>query len=434
MGRRSTIALLTGTLAAACGGPASAELTYGVEAGAGRSDNITRVADDEVSETLATAGVNLEWHETRPRLRADISADADYVKYLDDTYEAEVIGGLNGTLDFALLPERLSWIFQDSFGQQATDPFAPQTPDTRENVNYFTTGPTLQFPIGTRAARIFATYSLTDYENSPLDSERLVGGVSFGPRGLEGRGLGINAVTEQVKFDDDINTDFDRDSVYVSYRLSGSRTRISAEAGYSWLELEGAADKSGDPRISLEVERDLTDSSMLVLNLGTQLTDSSDALRSTLFTGPPGGAGGGINATSDPFRNRSVSLYWNFNKRRTSLSIGGSLNDDEYETATFLDRRRTVWSVSVGRQTSSRLNIGLTGNYTDEKFDLNGQQTRLLDLGATADWRLGQSTTLNLSLLRSDRDVNVGLGDYTENRVMLRLIWSGGDPTGGRAR
>lgn len=423
MERRSTIALLAGAFAAVCGGNAFAELRYSVEAGAGHSDNITRVEGNEISESLASAGVTLEWHEQRSRLRADVSVDADYVHYLDDTYEGEVVGGLDGTLDFALIPDRLSWIVQDSFGQESTDPFSPVTPDTRENVNYFTTGPALEFLLGGQQARVFATYSMTDYERNPFDSDRVVAGLSFGRSNAAGRGLTINAVTEQVEYKDQPDGDFDRHSVYAAYSVEGARTELSAEAGYTWLDPVNG-EKRDDPRFRLEVTRELSSSNTLALRLGTQLTDSSDALRSSLGGGgiDPGSTPS-VSSASDPFENRYASLVWSFHRHRTSLSFGGDYSDDTYETQSQLDRERVTWNASVGRDLTSRLSIGLNAILVEEDFESSGLSATTRDLVGSVDWVLGPTLGLRLELSRFDRDSDDATGEYTENRIFLTLSY-----------
>jgi hypothetical protein len=432
MMRRSTIAWLAGAVAGACATTASAELTYTVDVGAGHSDNITRVPDDEISESMAAAGLTLEWQESRRRLVADVSIDADYVHYLDDTYDGEIVGGLDGTLDFSLIPERLRWVVQDSFGQQSTDPFSPQTPDTRENVNYFTTGPTLEFLLGRQLARVYGLYSMTDYERSSFDSDRLVGGFNIGRSSPGGRGFAINGVTEQVTFKEAALTDFDRHSLYGSYSIEGSRTEISAEAGYTWLELEDGT-KSGDPRFQLQVARELNSSSTLRLRAGTQLTDSSEALRASFGTGAGGGGAplggsGGVSAASDPFRNRFGGLTWDFNKHRTSLSLGIDYSDDTYETQSQLDRNRVSYRASVGRQLTSRLSIGIDGTLSDEEVEFTGNTNETLDYGASLDWQLGPTMGLRLELDHSERatDGATNTGEYSENRVWLSFVFRNG--------
>lgn len=426
MGRRWKIALLAGLFAAGSGTTALAELTYTVDVGAGYSDNITRVEDGESSESMATAGLVLDWQERRPRFTADVSADADYVHYLDDTYEGEVVGGLDGTLNFKVLPDRLSWLVQDSFGQESSDPFSPVTPNTRENVNYFTTGPTLEFLLGRALTQMFAMYSQTNFERSPFDSDRLLGGVSIGQRTPGGNGFALNAVTESVTFDNELNTDYDRDSAYLSYEREGARTEISAEVGYTWLEDENGV-KSSDPRFLLDVRRELSTSSMLALRLGTQLTDSSDALRTDLGggTGAPG-AGAGVSSSASPFENRFASLNWQFNRHRTSLALGADWSDDTYDGEPQLDRERLMWNASIGRQISNRLSLSLQANITDEEFEISGQSIDTMEIGAAVDWQLGPTVGLRLDLTRSDRNASDATGDYVENRAFLSVLYRSG--------
>lgn len=424
---RSKIALLAGMVAAASGTAAHAELTYTADIGAGYSDNITRVGQDEVSESMASAGLVLDWQERRPRFSADVSVDGDYVHYLDDTYDDDIVGGLDGTLDFKLLPDRLSWVVQDSFGQESIDPFSPVTPDTRENVNYFTTGPTLEFLVGRALTRVFATYSLTDFERTSFDSERVLGGLSIGRRSASGDGLAFNAVTENVKFKNDFNDDYDRASAYLSYDRAGARTEISAEVGYTWLELEDGT-KSDDPRFSLEVTRELSTSSTLELTLGTQLTDSSNALRSDLGGGGTGtpGAGSGVTSSAAPYENRYASLAWQFNRHRTSLSLGTDWSDDTYDQTPEFDRERLNFNASIGRQISSRMSVSLQGNMSNEEFVTSGASVDTLELGAAMTWQLGPTLGLRFDFTRSDRQSSDGLGEYVENRAFLSLTYHSG--------
>ena len=123
---------------------ARADLNLDAEIGAEHSDNVRRVATDEQSDTIGTARVTLTLEEMRPRLEARIAADVQYRHYFDDSYDSEVVGGLSGDVAWSILPERFIWIVQDNYGQIAADRAQPDTPDNREDINYFTTGPDLR--------------------------------------------------------------------------------------------------------------------------------------------------------------------------------------------------------------------------------------------------------------------------------------------------
>src|SRR5262245_5868345 len=68
-----------------------------LELGAERSDNVTRVPVDEQSETIGTARIGLAIEQHRPKLDADISGDVQYQRYFDETYDNEVLGGVDAS-------------------------------------------------------------------------------------------------------------------------------------------------------------------------------------------------------------------------------------------------------------------------------------------------------------------------------------------------
>jgi hypothetical protein len=431
LNHRRSIIVSACFIAALCG-RAHADTRLTVEAGAGHSDNITRTEGEEVDETIASLGVDLEWQAERPRLTADVNLNADYLEYLDDTFDSEVVGAGNALLNFALVPERLNWTLEDHYGQQSNDPFSPITPETRESVNYLSTGPDLLLRFGDAGVRLFGQYSLATYERSPVDNERLVGGLSLGRAGVRGQGLSFNAVQESVAFDDLPANDFDRRSAYLAYGISGARTELRIEGGYTWLEPE-QGEESGAPRVLVQVDRELTRSSTLTLVLGTQLTDSSAALSSAVDGPVPSGPT--VTATADPFENRNASLSWRFARRRTSIALGVDWDDEQYETQPLLDRTRTSFDVALDRRLGARLSAGLSASLIDEDFDAANFDARTRELAASLSWQAGRAIGLRLVAERSSRDTSTGLGEYGENRVFLRVFYiaTRGTPDGGAA-
>jgi hypothetical protein len=130
-----------------------------------------------------------------------------------------------------------------------------------------------------------------------------------------------------------------------------------------------------------------------------------------------------VTATADPFENRNAALTWHFVRRRTSLAIGASWDDQSYETQTVLDRTRIGWSVSLVRHIASRLTASLEGALNDEDFDESDFTSKTRDFGASLSWQFGQSAGLELQADRSNRTTSTGLGEYTENRVFLRVYY-----------
>ena len=165
--------LLASALLLACGmqSLAAAELEAEVRAGVGVSDNIARTSTLEIEETITTVGFEFAATEQTRRLDLNIRSNVDYLNYVDDTFDAEWVGGLDGYANFSLIDERLSWDIRDNFGQQLLDPLEAARPGNRENVNFFTTGPTLTLSPGGRTPMVLdARYSRVGYEERPLVS------------------------------------------------------------------------------------------------------------------------------------------------------------------------------------------------------------------------------------------------------------------------
>ena len=233
--RRVAAPAIAGIMGLCASVAARADLAGIAEVGVGHTDNITRVQTNEMDETIGTVGLELDWTERTRRIRGDAIVDLSYYEYMDETVDSELLGNANGTLGLAIVPETLQWVFQDSFGQARSDPFSPMSPDNREDLNYFSTGPELTVRLGsTGFGRLSGRWSTTTYEDSPLDADRTTGAVAFGRRASPRSELSLNAVTESVDFDDVFNTDFDRDSVFVGWQLDASRTLIDAEI--SWYD------------------------------------------------------------------------------------------------------------------------------------------------------------------------------------------------------
>jgi hypothetical protein len=407
---------------------ARAEVAATADVGVGYSDNIRRTETNEVNETIGAAGLNLDWRERTRRLRGDATIDLSYFEYLDDTFDSEVVGTGNGSLTLGIVPDTLHWVVEDTFGQARSDPFAPVTPDNREDLNYFSTGPDLIVRFGdTGFGRVFGRWSSTNYETSPLDAERTTGGISIGRRASSRTELTLNGVTERVTFDNPLSPDYDRKSVFAGYKLDAARTSLTADLGYTWLDRDGSDDTTGSALVNITAARELSAASLLRLTLSSQLGDAGESLRGAL-SGEVVGGGGQITASSDPFENRLASLQWQFARNRTGFGLGVSWNQERYETQTLFDRTRYSYTASFSRQLSRTLDLELIATLDNEQFENVDLDTDEARFGVTLSWRAWRALGLRLLVERSDRNTSNGLGEYQENRAFLRLAYYWGDP------
>jgi hypothetical protein len=412
----------------ACCQSAIADLSYRVDAGLGYSDNIRRTAVEETSEQIAVAGLELQWLERTRRLEADVGVSGDYLHYRDDTFEDEFVGTANGQMILGIVPERFTWLVQDSFGQTQSDPFAPTTPETREDINYFTTGPDLIANLGaSNTMRLYGRYSDTHYERSLLDSERTGAGVILA-RQLSGQNqIALQGVEERTRFDDIPLSDFDRRNAFLTYTSTGARTQLVLEGGYSWITRQDDSEMSG-PLARVDLTREVSAASTFTLSFGTQFSDASQSLRGAVESAPAGGTTD-VVASPDPFENRFASVGWNFNRNRTGFGLRAAWNQDRYETQSVdiadLQSDRTSWTyeLTFSRRLSANVTTNLIGAFTDEEFDATGATSEELRVGGALDWQFGRHVGISLSAEHFERRSSDAATDFDENRGFLTLFY-----------
>lgn len=404
---------------------ARADFRFGVEGGVGFTDNLARVEDPVSDENIGVFGAQIDWQQQSRRINADVLIDLDYYDYSDDTYGHELLGTGDANIEIAIVPEKFKWLFQDSFGQAQDDPFAPSTPGTRENVNYFTTGPEASFRMSSaNVLRVTGHYSSVFYDVTPLDSQRGSALVMLAHEFSAASQVAVNASYDRVEFVDSGQFDYNQKAAFASYQLHGSRTTMDGQLGYSAIEDAATGDDDGGLLFSLSLTRELTQFSSLLLDVGTQFTDSAEALRDSVANGgTTGGARsvGDVAATGDPYEDQHASLGWQFGRHRTDFTLRGSWNQERYETQTQLDRTRLSFDAGVRRQFTPTFDGSLTANYMIEESDATGIASNQLDLGLNFGWRFARTLSLRLDLEHDTRTSDDGAGEYTENRALLTM-------------
>jgi len=418
--------------ALACTATAHAGLTYEARVGGGASDNITRVATDEVDETMAVVGLDLDWQEQTRRIDARVLTNLSYVDYLQNTYEGDFVGTGDADLTFGIVPDRFLWHVEDNFGQGRGDPFQPVSPANRENINYFTTGPDLQLHFGSQTSMlIFGRYSLSDYELTPSDGERTAAGLGLYRQLSAASRIGLNAMRDESKFDNPLSPEYDRTSAYVSYDVTQGRTRIAAQLGYTDLEFDNGASDSG-PLIDVRITRDVSASSTLSVSASQKFTDAAEALQD--ITSGQQDPGGGLTATSIPYEGRDFGVDWHFARQRTDITLGALFEKDDYVTGTQMDLERQTYTAIFTRRLRPTFGVTLDVRYFTEDFPNANLDADNLGAALRLNWQVGRAIGLRLDVEYYDRDTEDPAGGYQENRAMLYVTWSGGTPGGAGAR
>lgn len=431
--------------AAACcalvlfGGTADAQsLDWSVSVGATHSDNARRTATDEVSDTRGELGVNLSYVKEEGRLTARVSSNLQYRSYFDDTYDDELFGSLDGLVTYWFIPERVSWVVEDNYGQTLIDRAAVDTPDNRQQSNYFSTGPDINFMVGDRTGVLLqGRWSDVSYETSNASHQRLEGTIGLVRYLNERTYLSLNADAGRYEFDDpDVSPGYDRQSAYLELQAQGARTELQLQGGYTALHDFG--ETIDGPLFDLSISRETSVRSRLALRAGTRLTDSADMFRLDQGIGRDAGSGGGVledratdvQISAEPFQSDYASLGWRIEGQRNTFSVSVDWRNEDYTVDDSQNRESFGGSATFSRQLAPSLSGRLFGYWRTEDLanaDIDYDES---SAGVGLDWQFAQRLSLGMDVTRFKGSDNASavsaVRDYVENRYALRVNYHPG--------
>jgi hypothetical protein len=441
-------------------------LAYGADVGFGETDNVFLSSSNKVTQTIATADADFAVNQ-QSRL-FDVRAVGAFtdMNYLEGAYGNEFIGRFDGEAQYSLIPERLTWIVRDDFGQATLDAFTPVTPNNRQDINYVTTGPNLYLRLGgTGFFNASARFSDAYYQTSPFDSTRGLLTLGTGLQLSARSSVSLNGGAERVLFQNTaINNDFDRYSVFGRYEAHGARTDIAAAVGGTRVEQRGdgtgvtTVTESGapittttglqtvapltslassapphdtdttEPLLRLELSRTLSPTSKLTFAGGRELTDASSS-----FTTQQGAAVTIINVaptplTSDVYTSTYGSGAWQYTRYRTSLTVTGRWERDRYPGASEFDLTTEGVDFNIQRKLSSEFTAQLVGRWYKSdypnvtvatSFGSPESDTKLI--GAVLSWRRGRWLEVRLRYDHTSYTVSQGATGYGQNVVFLTV-------------
>jgi hypothetical protein len=421
------IVAAVGTLARP--GAAVAEINLGLEVTAGYTDNLLRQPEGQ-DEVPASLGLTGAWVETTRHLAVDVQGRVDGITYFNDTTDDEVVGQLDGSLTWWAVPERFAWVVDNVYGQVATDPFAPISPENRENTNFFATGPDWFIPFGERMrAYLGGRYGSVRYEINDTDSERLVG-IAGIDRAVSSRSrLGVQVSSESVDFDSALQSDFDRQAVYARYEFShdqqtsGPPSGLTVNAGYTWLD--GDAGDDSAPLLEVSYSKALSSSIRVGLELASRFSDAGLEFAIGGLPGSGPGTDPGVIPQAGVYEERSGLATVDFQRQRTTLGFAVGLADELYET-TALDRRRYEVQLTGDRRMSRRLTGSAGVLWSRNQYESGGLDRQDTDTEYRLEFRreLGQRSSIALIGLHASRSSDSPLIEFDETRGYLVFDYS----------
>jgi hypothetical protein len=422
-------------------------LSYGGDVGVGETDNVTLASTDKTSQTLAVADANLDVLEQRRLFSVDAKGDFSYLDFAQGAYGPELVGRFDGVGKVSLVPEKVTWVVQEDFGQAQIDPFAAATPTNQQNINYLSTGPDLTLRLGSLGfLDASARYSRTNYQDSPFDSAGLSGSVSVGRYISAGESLALDGSVDRALFDNTaLNADFTRSNLYGDYELKGARTQLIIDLGITRLSQTGESFTPGltqpiqdavsltGPFAKLKLSRRLSPATKLTLTAGRSLTDAGNSFGglqsgavSTIGTVSTLGSSAAVSTapapqTSSNYTLTYASLNLDYEFHRTTIGLSGQWERDSYDGQPALDLQRAIAQASVTRVFSPRITAQLVASvYRTDYSHVDFAETNGL-AGIVLTYKAPRGLLLRLRADHVSQIASGGQVSYAENRVFLTV-------------
>lgn len=416
--------VLAGAWCVVAAGSAQAEGSADLTLGVTHTDNVGRTNIDEQSETIGTAGLALSVDMERPRLSTDIGANLEYRDYIDESYDSEIVGGLDAGLTYAFVIDRFLWSVEDNYGQIAEDRRQADSPSNRQNFNYFSTGPDIIVPFGSvTSGQASGRWSDTYYEDGSQDSESLSGSLAVVRALSEQTNLSINGSLSEVTYDDAATPDSRITEGFLRYESLGSRTTLSTDVGYTEAQ-NGEEESDGGFLFRATVSRQVGARSSVSLEAGSEFSDAGSAFR--LDQGALGvqPETSDALASSDVFRNTYLYLTTSLAMTRTTFTAGLRASQERYQDQIQLDR--DIFGATLGMQhrMSPRFTFDVAGAYSKEEFEVGTVKFNEWSVSMGVAWQMNRDWSLVFSAGHYDGTGDGIARDYDENRASVDVRYS----------
>ena len=432
--------------------------TWSVFGGVTPSTNATRSPDGE-SDTIASAGVSASLFRGEGRLTYRLIGSVAYEEYLENTYEGDVRASIGASARYQLVPDRISWSVDNTFGQTASNTFAPTTPANRTNVNSFSTGPDVDLRLGAVAGvGLGARYGRTDYSDGFGDDQRYSGNARIYRRLSATSTAALNGSFQRVRNEEDQRfgfrpsgeREYDILEYYGSLNSQRARYGFSLAAGITELRDESRPESESEPLFRASLYRRLSPALNLNLSVSQEFRNSGDILREAIgdtrivngqvvFLAPGvdpqflESVRADLSLVNQPIKYQSARASLDWSRTRTGFSVYAGQGRERYQNPTVdVDRDLTEAGASFSRRLRPNLSAQASVSWNEREFKQRGvgDETRYAQLGV--NWQLDPRFGLNFGYRFEDRQSDLSTFEYRENLIYVGVSYGPGRGAGPR--
>jgi hypothetical protein len=363
---------------------------YGASVGVGETDNVTQSPAHPKSQTLAAANLFFDVIRSGSRLQLSGLGNFSDIDYLEHAYGNQVLGRFDGFGNLALWQRHLTWLVQDSYGDQEINPLESMTPTNLQRVNILSTGPSLTLqPTLSSFVRMQALYSRTTYQSSPFDQQAGTGSLTLGHNFSELSSFSVVAEVQQLRFDNGtVNRNYQTREYFLQYEIKGARTAINVQAGGA--ETNDIGTWRWTPMATVSLTRNVSPFSTLSLDAGRNYQNASQG-----FAGLSAGAAGGIPIGSATQTTANAvhtygTLGWEFQRLRTTFGLSGGWSRNQYDRQSLYNVTNEDVQLDLGRKLTPLLSANLTVAGNRQQYLNQGFTNEFGTVGAGLTYRPGR--------------------------------------------
>ncbi len=403
------------------------DASVAVEHEAEYTTNSGRTATNELEEWVNTPSLSVGAQHAGTAAELDLDSRYEHRFYQQNLFDdGDALTG-STNLVWHALPERLDFTVINTRTESTARAIAAFTEDNRQETMITQAGPTLRFRTRGRDELQFQyVYGDVHASETDTDSVRHTGIVRYIIQSSATRSFTIEAINNQVQFENPIAPDIDAWTGQVTWAQQSGATEISLTGGYTSMSRTLNRNDLDRPLVDLELTWDVRPNTQLGLSGAYEIRDQANSL-----TGGTGYTRPTDSDINEVFTNRrgEISLTQAFG--RTDVTLFARYYDEDYEEA-LRDNESQGVGLRLARQLTPRTSFSLDAEFTNRDFSDQGDDQDEIRAGMGLVWQAGRRLTFTLGVRYEDRESDSIFRTYDELigsiSIYYRLL--GAEPTG----
>jgi hypothetical protein len=419
----------------------AAQVDYGAGLSMTYESNINRTETNEASELIESAMAGVSLRENNADLNARAIAQFEHRHFTRATNSDDTTGFLDAAAVWTISPQRLVWLFADTFREVQLTLTAPDTPSNRTKSNTLDTGPDLTLAVSAVNSIVLgARFGRFDIQNSNNDSKRYQA-VARAIHLLSTQSrISANYEATRVHFEPGAQPfqEILREDLFGRYDYLYAGSGAIIDLGNSRVIRYGGDPLSGRlERIALL--RALSVETSVRASYSDEISDTyTDLIRGISLSTAPTDPGpvvlqGTALGTADVYHSQRAELAFLNNSARFPYTLLGYGRKIDFATLDE-DYNERGARLGVSWLYSAATRFSVYGDYSRRAYTSFPREDTDRNFNMSADIKPGRSFTVTLlgNILR--RDSTVDGVSYLDKRVVLLLGYSTGQQYDIRSR